>query len=86
MPPHPVRRRFWLECCLAALTGFLAVATIVWPDWIELVLGIDPDRGSGTVEVVAATVLALATVVFAVVSRLEWQRGLRPAAVSDQAP
>jgi hypothetical protein len=43
---------------LAVLTAL----TIVWPEWIEGVFGVDPDAGSGVAEAGVVTVLALATI------------------------
>jgi hypothetical protein len=69
-----MRRRFWLEAALASISGLLAVATIVWPDWVELVFRIGPDEGSGSFEV-AITLIAVATTVLLVLSAgREWRR------------
>jgi hypothetical protein len=58
-----MRRRFWLETGLAALSGCLGLLTLVWRDWLEGVFGWDPDRHSGAVEwYIAATFLAAAVV------------------------
>jgi hypothetical protein len=62
------------ELGLASITGLLALITPIFPDWIELVSGWDPDQHDGSVErlivvglfVVAATIFALAAV--------EWRR------------
>ena len=35
---------------LAGFCGGLAVLTIFWPDWIEALIGYDPDQHDGTVE------------------------------------
>jgi hypothetical protein len=49
---------------------------LVWPDWIELVFGVDPDSGSGLLEwlivLVAFTVLLGASTL----ARREWRRSL----------
>jgi len=42
-----VRRRLWFEIGLASITGFLAIITPVFPDWIEFVSGWDADRHVG---------------------------------------
>jgi hypothetical protein len=69
-----LRVRFWAEIGLASITGLLALITPIFPDWIELVSGWDPDQHDGSVErmivvglfIVAAAIFALAAV--------EWRR------------
>jgi hypothetical protein len=68
------RARFWIELALAALSACLFVATVVMPDWIEVVFGIDPDRGSGALEVLISVVSLTATISFGVLARLEHRR------------
>jgi Na+-driven multidrug efflux pump len=58
-----VGRAFWTEATLGSLAGALAVLTLAWPDWIEGVFGVDPDRHSGALEwalVAICCVIALA--------------------------
>ena len=46
---------------LAIASAVLSVLTFALPDWIEVVVGVDPDSGSGAVEwIVAAALLAVA--------------------------
>jgi hypothetical protein len=45
-----VRARFWAEAVLAWLSGFLAVLTLFWRNWIEAVTRTDPDRRNGSLE------------------------------------
>jgi hypothetical protein len=45
-----VRRLFWVEVSAATITGTLALAFAIVPDWIELVFGWDPDQGDESVE------------------------------------
>lgn len=70
----PIRRRFWFEAILASLTGVLTGLTLIYPDWIEIVFGINPDRGSGAIEWALACSLAVVTVVSSRVALLEWRR------------
>jgi H+/Cl- antiporter ClcA len=51
-----------IETALAVVAGVLAVATLVWPTWLETLFGVEPDGGSGATEwwlVVALAVVAL---------------------------
>ena len=47
------------EALVAIVLAFLSVLTLVWPEWIEGVFGVDPDGGSGAVEAAIVVVLAL---------------------------
>ncbi|GGS83453.1 MULTISPECIES: ABC transporter permease [Streptomyces] len=77
--PGPVRMRFWAETGLGGLSGLLFLATLLRPDWIELVFGVDPDAGSGAVEWLVVAVTALVTALCVLGARLEWRRA-HPAA------
>jgi len=69
-----VRTRFWAEVALTALSAALFVATVVLPNWIEVVFGIEPDRGSGALEILISVASLTATVGFGVLARLEHRR------------
>jgi hypothetical protein len=69
-----VRLRFWAECTLAGLAAIFAVLTAVWPDWIELLFGADPDGGDGSVEWGIVATLVVVAIVFAVLARFEHKR------------
>lgn len=65
--------RFWVESAAALVTLSLAVITLVWQNWIELVFRVDPDHGNGSFErwvVVVAAALCVASVLLA---RREWR-------------
>jgi len=68
------RSIFWIEAVVASITGLLAVTTVLWPDWIELVIGIDPDHHSGSIEWGLIVALLFGSMVFAALARREWQR------------
>ncbi|MFG3228521.1 hypothetical protein ACGF07_27600 [Kitasatospora sp. NPDC048194] len=70
----PVRPRFWLETALGSLSGLLFLLTLVWPEWIETLLGLDPDAGSGAAEWLVVALLATATAACALAARTEWRR------------
>jgi len=68
-----LRRRFWAESALGFLSTVLFVVTLVWPDWLELVLHVDPDGGNGAVEwAIVALCAAIAVANFAL-ARVEWR-------------
>ena len=57
-----------IETMLAILATALAIATLIWPTWIESVLGFEPDAGGGEAEwgvVAAPAVLAVASALLA---------------------
>jgi len=72
--PHGLRRRFLVETAAGSITGCLAVVTLFWHDWIEVVFGVDPDRGNGSAEWLVVVALFIVTVILAVGARLEWRR------------
>lgn len=59
------RMRYMLELACVIVTGILAVLTLAVHDWIEVVFGIDPDAGSGLVEVAIVVTLFVVTVALA---------------------
>jgi hypothetical protein len=69
-----VRRRFWAESVTAAMAAVLALVTVVWPDWIEIVTDSAPDGGSGALERAVVAGLAAAAILLAAVARAEWRR------------
>jgi hypothetical protein len=71
---HPSRTLFWIEAALAGVAGFLTILTLFTREWIEAVFNVDPDGGDGSLEWLIVVALAVVTVVFAVLARLEWRR------------
>jgi hypothetical protein len=68
--------RFRVEVCVAFLATCLAIVTLFWKDWIE-VLGVDPDNHSGALEwAFVIGLLALAGVLWAAAA-IEWRLGRR---------
>src|SRR5437773_10449803 len=62
--------RFWLELSSAAMSVVTLVLAIVWRDWIETVLGINPDGGSGSLEwLVVGSIVASGIVWWALARR-----------------
>lgn len=68
------RMRAVLELAFSALSGICCAATLAWPEWIEAVFGIDPDRGSGSLEITLALATACCAIAFAALGRREWRR------------
>lgn len=48
---------------LALLAGALAVAAFIWPTWIESMVMLEPDGGSGEAEWLLAAAFAVVAVV-----------------------
>jgi hypothetical protein len=69
-----VRARFWVELGLAVAAALLAVVTLIWHDWIEILFEVEPDGGSGELEWMLTAGLAVLAVGFAVAARLEFRR------------
>jgi hypothetical protein len=69
-----VRARFWLESAAAVAGTALFALTLVQREWIEVVFRVDPDRGSGALELAVAAVLLLFSAACAVLARGELRR------------
>jgi hypothetical protein len=66
--------RLWIEASLATSSASLCLLTYIWPSWLEAVLHLDPDGGSGAVEWLVVAGLLTATATFALRARTEWLR------------
>jgi len=69
--PRP-RRRYWFELVAAGISSVLLVVTLFWKDWI--IFGVDPDKGSGTLEWLIVGAFFVIAVVSSVLARREWHR------------
>jgi apolipoprotein N-acyltransferase len=78
-----LRRRFWVESTLAALFAFAAGLTLWQHSWMEVLFGVDPDRGSGSLELTITLALGAATLLLTTLARREW---IRPRDVSSSPP
>jgi len=66
--------RFWIETALGAASAAVLAMTLVWPDWIERLFGLEPDAGDGSAEWGWAVAFAVATLVlFADAGRTWWR-------------
>lgn len=73
MRPRP-RRRYWFELAAAGISSVLFVVTLFWKDWIEIIVGVDPDKGSGAVEWFVVGAFFVLAVASSVLARREWHR------------
>jgi len=73
------RRIRLVAAIVAAALSFIAcVATIIEPQWFELLFDESPDGGDGSLETLAAVaVSAIACVVFSLIGRREWRLARR---------
>ena len=69
-----LRRQFWVETVVGAVTGILCVVTPIWPDWIEALSGWDPDQHDGSVEWMIVGGLLVVTVTTLTMAAREWRR------------
>jgi hypothetical protein len=69
-----LRIRALLEACSAVAAALLAVITLVEPDWIEQLVPIDPDQGSGALEWLVVAALVLIALLAASGARRDWRR------------
>jgi hypothetical protein len=67
-------RLLWIERGLAVGSGLLFVVTLISKEWIEIVFGVDPDKGSGALEWAISSALLAITIAFAVLARREQRR------------
>jgi hypothetical protein len=58
-----------IEIVLSVLLAAATILTAVWPDWIEGLLGFDPDGGNGTAEWAIVALLAVITLAVAALAR-----------------
>ena len=57
--------RVIVEFVLAAVFAILAVLTVVNPQWVETLFGVDPDHGSGALESAIVAVFGVLAVLAA---------------------
>jgi len=74
MKKRQLTLQFWIEIGLASISAFLAIITLLWPDWIEIVFHIDPDQDSGSLERLIVGLAIVLTLTFLVLARREWRR------------
>jgi len=78
--------RFWLEVALAATSGSVFVLTLFWQEWIEAIFHVEPDGGSGSLELAIVAVLLASTAVWTLLARAERRRVRGRASLSPSRP
>lgn len=68
------RRRFWIEVAIFLASILSLAATLVDPEWIEAVTGVEPDGGSGELEWAIAAAFGVLVLISALLTGLEWRR------------
>lgn len=76
MADRPVRTRFWVEVGCGAPGLVLFAVTLVSREWIEFLFGVDPDGGSGALELAIALGLLAAAAAAGLLAVREWRRPL----------
>ena len=66
-----------LEAAAALLLAVSTIVTIIWPDWIERLTGLEPDHGSGSAEWGLVALFGALSVIAAGFSRRDYVRWLR---------
>ncbi len=64
----------WIETVLAAFSAVSFVLTLAWQEWIEIIVRVDPDNGSGAAEWWLAIASGALAIGFAVAARVQWRR------------
>jgi ABC-type thiamin/hydroxymethylpyrimidine transport system permease subunit len=69
-----IRRRLRIELVLAVICAALCILTLVFPEWIEELTGLEPDAGSGALEWIITGIFLVAAVVSAVLARRDYRQ------------
>ena len=65
---------FWYEIAGAMLSLILAVVTLLWHDWLEVLFRTNPDSGSGLLEWTVVVACFATTTALSALARCEWRR------------
>ena len=60
---HRLSLRLWIETILGVASPIAFVMTLIMPNWIERILGFEPDGGDGSAEWGLVILLGIATLV-----------------------
>ena len=81
------RTSFVAAVSAAFLSGFVCIATLIEPQWFELLFDESPDGGDGSLETIVAVAVSLvACAIFALLARREWRRGRAAASAPAAQP
>lgn len=69
-----LRRRRRVEMALAVISAVLGIATMLFPEWIEELTGLDPDAGSGALEWIITGAFLVAALISALLARRDTRR------------
>ncbi|MET1086755.1 MAG: hypothetical protein ABWY04_06495 [Arthrobacter sp.] len=75
-----LRTIFWWEATGAVASGALFIVTLFNREWIELLFGVEPDGGNGTLEWAVVIALAALTLLSGMLVRREWRHSVIPEA------
>jgi hypothetical protein len=76
-----LRIRVRIETILAIVGAALSVLTLLWPEWIEEIFGVEPDGGNGSLEWIIALGFLAVGVGLGLLARHD-QRKLRNLAIT----
>jgi hypothetical protein len=69
-----LRRRFRVEAGLSDASVALFVLTLAFPEWIEALTGLEPDAGSGSLELAIAGAFLLLAITSGLLARRDHRR------------
>lgn len=71
--------RFWFETIGAVIGLSLFVLSLFTREWFEMLTGLDPDRGNGSIEFALALGLLAVSAASVLLARLDYRRAAAPA-------
>jgi len=78
------RMRFAAALSAACLSAVACIATLIEPQWFELLFDESPDGGDGSLETIVAVAVSLvACLIFAWLARREWHRARADATAAE---
>lgn len=69
-----MRWQFWVTLSAGVLSALLFVLTLITREWIEVLFGVDPDGGDGSLEWALVVGTGLVAVTCLAWARVEWRR------------